>query len=255
MTDTLAKRKPSELRTLIEGPEFRAQLAKGLPNAMSPERFVRITITSTMRNPRLLDCTRETFFRCVLDLAAMGLEPDGRQAHLIPRKNKAGGTDCTMIIDYKGIKELLYRHGDIIDEHSDVVGELDIFECEYGSNKHLRHVPNTRDRGKIYAAYSFITLPKGGTTFDVMSAEEVEAIRRRSAYPDGEPWTRDWSEMAKKTVFKRLANKRQHAPLSEVGNSTMYHKRVRLGSLKTTKRPILALNLPRNRPRPSLQAR
>lgn len=206
MTDKiLAKRKPNELRELIDGPEFRTQLQRALPNAMSPERFVRITATSMLRNPKLMLCNRETFFRCLLDLSAMGLEPDGRQAHLIPRRNKQGGIDCTLIIDYKGIKELLYRNGDIVDEHSDVVGDLDTFEYEFGSNKHLRHVPHTRDRGKIYAAYSFITLPKGGTTFDVMSSEEIETVRKRSAAGNDGPWVNDWSEMAKKTVFKRLS--------------------------------------------------
>src|SRR4029077_20588572 len=79
------------------------------------------------------------------------------------------------------------------------------FEYEFGSNKHLRHVPNTRDRGKIYCAYSFVTLPKGGSTFDVMSIDEIELIRKRSASPDKGPWATDWAEMAKKTVFKRLA--------------------------------------------------
>jgi recombination protein RecT len=204
-TKTLAKRKPNELRELIEGSEFRAQLAKALPTAMSPERFVRITVTSTMRNPKLLQCTRDTFFRCLLDLSALGLEPDGRQAHLIPRKNKTGGMDCTLIVDYKGLKELLYRNGDIIDEHSAVVGDLDHFEYEFGSNKHLTHRPNTRERGKIYCAYSFVTLPRGGTNFEVLSIDEIEAIRKRSAAGDSGPWVTDWAEMAKKSVFKRLA--------------------------------------------------
>ena len=207
MTDpkALAKRPKNELRELIEGSEFRAQLAKALPNAMSPERFVRITVTSTMRNPKLLLCSRETFFRCLLDLSAMGLEPDGRQAHLIPRKNKAGGMDCTLVVDFKGLKELLYRNGDIVSEHSDVVGDLDLFEYEFGSNQHLTHRPNTRDRGKVYCAYSYVTLPKGGSAFEVMSVEEIEGIRRRSPAGDSGPWVTDWSEMAKKTVFRRLS--------------------------------------------------
>jgi recombination protein RecT len=207
MTDKpLAKRKPNELRELIEGSEFRAQLAKALPNAMSPERFVRITVTSTMRNPRLLQCSRQTFFRCLLDLSAIGLEPDGRQAYLIPRKNKkTGEIDCTLIIGYQGIKELLYRNGDIIDEHSDVVGDMDHFEYEFGSQKHLIHRPNVHSRGRIFAAYSYISLPRGGQTFQVMGIEEIEAVRKRSASPEEGPWISDWSEMAKKTVFRRLA--------------------------------------------------
>lgn len=225
MTDTsLAKRKPNELRELLEGSDFRLQLTKALPKTMSPERFVRITLTSTMRNPKLLNTTRDTFFRCLLELSAMGLEPDGRQAHLIPRKNKHTNViECTIVLDYKGIKELLYRHGDIVDEHSDVVGDLDEFSYEFGTNKHLRHIPHTEDRGKIYCAYSFISLPKGGNTFDVMSTAEIEAIRKRSSQPDGDPWTRDWAEMAKKTVFKRLSKSLPLSPRTrdalEIDNS------------------------------------
>ena len=209
MTDkTLVKRRPNELRDLIEGADFRAQLVKALPKPMTPERFVRIAVTSMMRNPQLMQTTKESFFRCLLDLSAMGLEPDGRQAHLIPRRNKHTGlVDCTLVVDYKGIKELLYRNQDIIDEHSDVVGDMDIFEYEFGSNKHLFHKPNVHNRGRIFAAYSHIKLPHGGEAFDVMSIEEITAIQRRSAAGDSDksPWKTDWSEMAKKTVFKRLA--------------------------------------------------
>ena len=178
MTDkTLAaKRKPNELRDIIEGPDFRAQLLKALPKAMTPERFVRITATAMMRNPKLMQCSRETFFRCILDLAAIGLEPDGRQAHLIPRKNNKQGTvDCTLIVGYQGLKELLYRNGDILSEHSDVVGDMDTFDYEFGSNKHLYHKPNIHSRGKVFAAYSHIKLPRGEETFDVMNVEEVES--------------------------------------------------------------------------------
>jgi recombination protein RecT len=207
MTDkTLTKRKPNELREIIEGADFRAQLLKALPNGMSPERFVRIAVTSMMRNPKLMQTTRETFFRCLLDLGAMGLEPDGRQAHLIPRKNRhTNAIDCTLVVDYKGLKELMYRNGDIIDEHSDYVGDMDFFEYEFGSNKRLIHRPNVMARGKIFCAYSHVTLPRGGQTFDVMSIDEIELIRKRSASPDSGPWVTDYLEMCKKTVFRRLS--------------------------------------------------
>ena len=38
-----------------------------------------------------------------------------------------------------------------------------------------------------------------------MSTEEIEAIRKRSPAGDSGPWQSDWSEMAKKTVFRRLS--------------------------------------------------
>lgn len=206
MTDkTLAKRKPNELRDIIEGADFRAQLLKALPNG-SPERFVRIAVTAMMRNPKLMQTTKETFFRCLLDLSAMGLEPDSRQAHLIPRKNKhTNALDCTLVVDYKGLKELMYRNGDIIDEHSDYVGDMDQFEYEFGSNRHLFHKPNVQNRGKIFCAYSHVKLPHGGETFDVMNIDEIELVRKRSASPDSGPWVTDYLEMCKKTVFRRLS--------------------------------------------------
>jgi hypothetical protein len=39
----------------------------------------------------------------------------------------------------------------------------------------------------------------------VMSLDEIEAIRRKSRSANDGPWVDHWNEMAKKTVFKRLA--------------------------------------------------
>ena len=80
-------RQPRTLRDLIQGKEFKAALAAVLPRAMRPDRFVRVALTAMMRTPDLADCSRESLFKCLLDLSSYGLEPDGRRAHLIPFKN------------------------------------------------------------------------------------------------------------------------------------------------------------------------
>ena len=255
MTDkplTKKERKP-ELREIIEGAEFQRQLAKALPKQMSPERFVRITVTSLARNAKLLQCVPNTFYRCLLDLSAMGLEPDGRQAHLIPRRNKTGSYDCTLVIDYKGLKELLYRNGDIVDEHSDVVGDMDHFEYEFGSHKHLTHRPNVHGRGKVYAAYSYITLPRGGATFDVMSIDEIESVRKRSAAADAGPWVTDYAEMCKKTVFRRLSKSLPLSPLTrDALNVDQAYDLQEAGSPVVSKPAMVGFPLSKKAPEPEL---
>lgn len=189
-----------ELREWLQGEEFKRELSATLPRTMSPERFVRIAFQATYRVPDLLKCSQESFFNCLLQLSALGLEPDGRRAHLIPF-----GDVCTLVIDYKGIKEVVRRNKDVTSMHGDVVGDNDEFELRYGTRGILDHKPNLRDRGKIYCAYSWVKLPNGDEEYDVMSIDEIEVIRKRSRSPNKGPWVTDWNEMAKKTVFRRHA--------------------------------------------------
>jgi recombination protein RecT len=202
---TVAKTTPkSTIRDILQGDEFKRQVAKALPRTISPDRFIRIALTATFRTPKLLDCSRESLLQCLMDLSAMGLEPDGRRAHLIPYRNKkTGELICTLIIDYKGIAELVRRHGDVAHIHCDVVGENDAFEYRFGTGGLLEHKPAINDRGPIYCAYSYVRLKDGSEEFDIMGVEEVEQIRKRSKSADDGPWVSDWNEMAKKTIFRR----------------------------------------------------
>lgn len=200
MTNTSSElSKPrKEIRDLLGGEAFKRQIALALPSNMDPARFVRIALTATHKNPKLLDCTQESFFNCLLQLGSWGLAPDNRAAHLVPF-----GRECTLIVDYKGICELLRRNGDILALHADVVGANDQFEIRFGTNAVLDHVPNLANRGEIIAAYSWVKLPNGGEEYDVMGVDEIQAVRRRSKTPDSGPWKTDFNEMAKKTVFRR----------------------------------------------------
>jgi recombination protein RecT len=194
----LVKTNRSSVRDLLQGADFRRELARVLPRHLTAERFIRVALTATMRTPKLLDCSRESLFKCLLDLSAIGLEPDGRRAHLIPF-----GKEVQLIIDYKGIVELIRRSGDVSTVHCDVVGMNDHFEYRFGTGAKLEHVPNIHDRGELYATYSFVKLKDGTEEFDVMSIEEVARVRARSRAANDGPWKTDFPEMAKKTVFRR----------------------------------------------------
>jgi recombination protein RecT len=187
------------LRDWIGSPYFNEQVSKALPSLITPERFLRIAITATARTPKLLECTKESVMKCLLDLASFGLEPDGRRAHLIPY-----GKECTLILDYKGIVELVRRAGDVVTIHADVVCENDVFRHSLGQIQ--EHTFDLRQpRGKMYAAYAMVKLKDGSMQAAIMSRDEIEGIRKRSRAGSSGPWVTDFNEMAKKTAFRRLS--------------------------------------------------
>lgn len=186
------------LKGLLNGADFKSAVQAALPRHLTAERFIRVAITGLTRIPKLQSCTPESFFKCLLDLSAMGLEPDGRRAHLIPY-----GTECTLIVDYKGIVELVRRSGEVSYIHADVVYEGDEFDFKFGSGAFLTHKPNLDgERKKRRAVYSFVKMKDGSEDFFVWGMAQVEAIRQRSKSKDSGPWKTDYDEMAKKSVFR-----------------------------------------------------
>lgn len=209
MTTTEITQQPKRqlsLKEQLNNPAVLDQIAKALPSHMSAERMARVALTAISRVPKLAECTQASFFKCLLDLSAWGLEPDGRRAHLIPY-----GNECTLILDYKGIVELCFRSGYVKNIHSDVVREGDVFEFSLG--KVTRHTPwafrldadKPKDSGEIVAAYAIVEMKDDASHVEVMTRQELDAIRNRSKAGKSGPWVSDFSEMCKKTVFRRAS--------------------------------------------------
>jgi recombination protein RecT len=186
-----------DIKSLINSESMREQFSRALPKHLDAERFCRIAITATTRTPKLMDCTPASVMKCLLDLSAMGLEPDGRRAHLIPY-----GSECTLIIDYKGLIELIRRSGDVTSIRAETVCEKDGFSWENGIVTH--QVDWRNPRGEVQAVYAEAKLSTGEVQTAVMTKDEVEAIRSRSRSGNNGPWKTDWCEMAKKTAVRRL---------------------------------------------------
>lgn len=205
MTETAVVKRDQTIRGLIESPEFEAQIEKALPRHIKPDRFIRIAITAMTKVPKLQRCTKPSFFNALLNLSQLGLEPDGYHAHLIPFDNKREGTtECQLIIDYKGLVDLTMRSGKVANIHADVVCENDEFSYNMGEVEFHR-VNYRKERGAAFAAYCVVTFKDGTKKAEVMSRDDIEAIRKRSRAGNSGPWMTDWNEMAKKTVFRRLA--------------------------------------------------
>lgn len=186
------------VKEYLESTEIRNNLAKALPKHMSPDRQLRVMFTTMNKIPKLKDCTLESLGSCLLQLSAIGLEPDGREAHLIPfRDNRSNTTVCTLIIDYKGMVKLALNSGKVSSIHADKVCEADQFEVDRGRITQHK-IDYRKPRGDAYAYYALITFKDGGEKSEVMTFDEVQDIRKRSKSPNAGPWVTDFSEMGKK---------------------------------------------------------
>ena len=197
--------KPATIKSMLTGDAMKNQIARALPRHLAPDRFIRVALTALTRTPQLAQCDQASFFRCLLDLSQMGLEPDGRRAHLIPFNNrKRNCVECQLIIDYKGLVEMAMRSGQVANIHADVVCENDTFL--YDKGEVVTHTIDFKaPRGEMYAAYAICTFKDGTRKAEAMSKDDIDAIRRRSKASGSGPWVTDYNEMAKKTAFRRLS--------------------------------------------------
>lgn len=193
--------KMDSVRALLARADVMEAIAKVAPKHLTPDRITRIAMTSIMRTPKLADCTPQSLLGALLTCTQLGLEPDdaGGRAYLIPY-----GTTCTLIIGYKGLMELARRSGDITGLEARVVYDCDAFDYQYGSDPSLTHKPKVGvDKKNPVAVYAVARLKSGEHQFEVMDVSEVNAIRDRAKSKSG-PWSTDYTEMARKTVMRRL---------------------------------------------------
>lgn len=207
MTEAVSttRQQPATIKDLVTSDKFKTQVAAALPKHLTADRFIRVACTTLMRQPKLADCDQASFFNALLTLSQLGIEPDGRRAHLIPFENrKRGVTEVQLIIDYKGLAELAMRSGEVSNIHADVVCDND--EFLYDRGEVVTHkIDFRKDRGEVFAAYAICTFKDGTKKAEVMGRKEIESIRGRSRAGQSGPWCTDWNEMAKKTCFRRLS--------------------------------------------------
>ena len=200
------------MQTYIKSME--GEIKKALPSVMTPERFTRMVLSAISTNPKLGSCTPPSFLGAMMSAAQLGLEPNTPlgQAYILPYKNK-GVLEAQFQLGYKGLIDLAYRSGEVELVQAHVVYENDKFECEYGLDAKLVHVPADKDRGNAIKVYAMFKTKSGGYGYEVMSMEDIRehAKKYSQAYSSSySPWTTNFEEMAKKTVLKKCL---KYAPL------------------------------------------
>lgn len=197
-----------DLRSLLKSPAVKAQIENALPKHMDADRMMRVALTACNKTPKLMECDTGSVMTALMTCSACGIEPDGRNAHLIPY-----GNTCQLIIDWKGYVILAKRNG-LKNIAGDVVCENDEFEWrrDEGGLHFVHRVDLRKPRGAMYAA--FVIWNESGGDFDgeVMQKDEIDAIRKRSRASGSGPWVTDYNEMAKKTVIRRASKRWDISP-------------------------------------------
>lgn len=201
-----------------------------LPSHVTADRMSRIALNVIRTNPKLLECDINSLMGGVLEAAKLGLEPGLMgQCYLIPFKNK-GEMESQFIIGYKGLIDLVRRSGQVSTIEARTVYENDVFEFEYGLESKLVHKPAMIDKGAPIAYYAVCKLKDGGSSFIVMSKQEMEQYKQKYAKAkDFGPWVSEFDAMARKTCLRQLI---KYLPISvehlsnfdEANGSEIHHQ-------------------------------
>lgn len=193
--------------------QMEEQFALAMPKGMEAAQLVRDALTCLKQTPKLAECTPQSVLGSLMTCAQLGLRP-GVLGHawVLPYwDSKSQSYQAQLIVGYKGYVELAYRSGQIASIVGRTVYEGDTWDVEYGLDEKLVHRPAlTGNREKPVAHYAVVKMANGGSSFWVMTEDEMQAWKKRYAPTNKSgdvvgPWKSDYEAMARKTTLLRLA--------------------------------------------------
>jgi recombination protein RecT len=164
--------------------------------------------------PNLTKCTTASIHQSLLACARFGLEPDGKQAAIVPY-----GDTATFQPMYEGYIELMYRHPRVDSVHFGWVREKDQWDYTptEPSPRDFYHKPridlSEEDRGPVILAYAFAWIDGRRSQVIILNRSQAEKIRDKysQAYKKAErkgtkdsAWHTDFDAMWAKSAVRRL---------------------------------------------------
>jgi len=182
-----------------------------LPRHVDKAHFMAVALAAM---EKLKDCTPASINTALLACCRFGLEPDGRQAAIIPYKDIA-----TFQPMYEGYIELMYRHPRVDSVHFNWVREKD--QWDYTPTEpsprdffHKPRVDLTEDeRGPVILAYAFAWIDGRRSQVILLNRDQATKIRDKysKAYKNAErkntrdsTWHTDFDAMWAKSCVLRL---------------------------------------------------
>lgn len=146
----------------------------------------------------------------ITEAAELALEIGGALGHayIVPYwSSKLGAYEAKFMPGYRGLIKLAWDSLKVTVQ-SRIVYCDDKFDYALGTSASITHKPKPaskrRQPADVTFAYAVATGRDFGTLSEVMSRDEIEAVRLRSKSKDDGPWVTDWCEMARKTSVRRL---------------------------------------------------
>ena len=203
----------------------KGEFAKLVGSPANAEKFIRVVLNAVLANPDLLEASRSSLIASCMKAAQDGLMPDGREAvlNIYNVKVKAQGREswekrAQYLPMVGGLIKKLYSGGEVTYVDATVVYKGDVFKFQRGDEPKLIHEPameypdDCLDKGEpiIVAAYCVAKLRNGEIKREVMTRRDIDKIRAASKSAESGPWKTWFSEMAIKSVIKRIYKQLPH---------------------------------------------
>lgn len=205
----------------------RADIAAACGKSVDADKLIRVSLTCLAEpsaGDTLIRSTPESVAKAVLNFGQLGIYPDPMLAYgyFVDYAGEAKAS-----LGYKGLIHLAVRTGAALSIDSQCVYQWedrerdgiiqkdtwkgDRFEATLGTSPSIIHVPDATDRkdddkAPIRWVYAIAHLKAGPPKIEVMSRDQVDNIRKASQMQTGGPWRFFFSQMARKTCIRRLAN-------------------------------------------------
>lgn len=188
---------------------MQAAITSVLPKHMTAERLTKVVLSCTARTPKLLECSLPSIGIAVMQAAELGLELGGLlgEAYLVPY-----GKEAQCIIGYQGLLKLARQSGEIASVMSRVVYGGENVRFDFATNTvtdelTMQEMANRDSHDdNVMGVYCVITLKSGERVLEVMTRDDIDAVRARSKASGSGPWVTDFAMMCRKTVLRRVAH-------------------------------------------------
>ncbi|MEV7684517.1 recombinase RecT [Streptomyces bungoensis] len=182
-----------------------------LPRHVDKAHFTAVALAAM---EKLKDCTPASINTALLACARFGLEPDGRQAAIVPYRGVA-----TFQPMYEGYIELMYRHPRVDSVHFGWIRGKDQWDYTptEPSPRDFYHKPRVDlsedERGPVILAYAFAWIDGRRSQVIILNRDQATKIRDKysKAYKNAErkgtkdsAWHTDFDAMWAKSAVRRL---------------------------------------------------
>ena len=178
------------------------EVAEALPKDFNRTRFAQNCVALMNEKPELAKHPAQAM-ACMLKGAYLGLDYMQGEAYLIPY-----GNTIQFQTSYKGEIKFVKRYSirPILDIYAKVIRNGDKFtETIVNGQQGFTFEPVPFSNEPIIGAFAVVLYKDGGVEYETMTTEEVNKTRNTySKASNSKAWKDSWSEMARKTVLRRL---------------------------------------------------